>query len=446
MASVTAPAPAAHVQGSRPRASRPLGPPARPPGDLPVHPLHGPVPDHVDREHGARPAEPVAARRPQPHPARGVARRLPSGDRRSPPSNPVDFVTLAFNSFKIASLTSLFSILIGVSAAYAFSRFKFAFRAFLMILILGVLMLPAVATLAPLFVFLNGIRVDFTGIPILGPLLGNFNLRNSLLGVMLAITSGLLPFAIWNLKGYLDTIPQELEEAAAVDGASRNATFFKIILPLATPALAVTGFLGFIGGWTEFYFSWMFLTKPSDFTLAMALYSMVGQLRADDAVVAVRGVRDPGRDPAGGRLLLRPEVHRVRPRDRRREGLSRHSPGHGTAPPRRGAVRPPPIVSVDTPAWVRDAVFYQVFPDRFAAPRARRAGAARAVGRAAHRARLQGRRPPRHRRATAVPRRPRRHGALPDPDLHVRVEPPLPHGRLLLGRSAPRRERRRCTS
>jgi arabinogalactan oligomer/maltooligosaccharide transport system permease protein len=195
---------------------------------------------------------------------------------RKPTSNPVDFVTLAFNSFKIASITSLFSILIGVSAAYAFSRFKFAFRAFLMILILGVLMLPAVATLAPLFVFLNGIKVDFTGVPILGPLLGNFNLRNSQLGVMLAITSGLLPFAIWNLKGYLDTIPQELEEAAAVDGASRNATFFKIILPLATPALAVTGFLGFIGGWTEFYFSWMFLTKPQDFTLAMALYSMVG--------------------------------------------------------------------------------------------------------------------------------------------------------------------------
>jgi arabinogalactan oligomer/maltooligosaccharide transport system permease protein len=196
---------------------------------------------------------------------------------RKPTSNPVDFITLAFNSFKIASLTSLFSIAIGVSAAYAFSRFNFRFRSVLMIAILGVLMLPAVATLAPLFVFLNRITVDFTGVPILGDLLGEFNLRNSQLGVMLAITSGLLPFSIWNLKGYLDTIPKELEEAAAVDGAGRNQTFIKIILPLATPALAVTAFLGFIGGWTEFYFSWMFLTKPSDFTLSMALYSMVGQ-------------------------------------------------------------------------------------------------------------------------------------------------------------------------
>jgi len=108
-------------------------------------------------------------------------------------------------------------------------------------------------------------------------LLGAFNLRASLLGVGLAIISGLLPFAIWNLKGYLDTIPRDLEEAAWVDGAGPNQTFVKIILPLALPALAVTGFLGFVSGWTEFYFSWMFLTKVEDQTLAMALYAMQGE-------------------------------------------------------------------------------------------------------------------------------------------------------------------------
>jgi arabinogalactan oligomer/maltooligosaccharide transport system permease protein len=106
---------------------------------------------------------------------------------------------------------------------------------------------------------------------------GGFNLRNSIPGVSLAVISGALPFAIWNLKGYLDTIPKELEEAAAVDGATRNQTFLRIILPLATPALAVTAFLGFLVGWTEFYFSWMFLTEPKDFTLGMALNGMVGQ-------------------------------------------------------------------------------------------------------------------------------------------------------------------------
>jgi arabinogalactan oligomer/maltooligosaccharide transport system permease protein len=187
-----------------------------------------------------------------------------------PTNNPIGFLDLALNSFKIAAGTSLISVAIGVSAAYAFSRMRFRLREVLMVAVLGVLMLPAVATLAPLFVMLNQIQVTL-------PILGEFNLRNSLLGVGMAIVSGLLPFAIWNLKGYLDTIPRELEEAAAVDGATTNQSFVKIILPLAMPALAVTAFLGFIGGWTEFYFSWQFLNKAEDQTLAMALYSMQGQ-------------------------------------------------------------------------------------------------------------------------------------------------------------------------
>jgi len=197
---------------------------------------------------------------------------------KQPTNNPIDFIGLALNSVKIALGSSIFSVLIGVSAAYAFSRLRFRGREVLMIVILAVLMLPAVATLTPLFVFLNQIRLD--QVPLLGPVVkgvfGSFNLRDSILGVTLAVISGLLPFAIWNLKGYLDTIPRELEEAAAVDGATTNQTFFKIVLPLAMPALAVTAFLGFVSGWTEFYFSWMFLTKSSDETLAMALYSMQG--------------------------------------------------------------------------------------------------------------------------------------------------------------------------
>jgi len=187
-----------------------------------------------------------------------------------PTNNPISFFELALNSLKIAVGTSLISVLIGVSAAYAFARFGFVGREALMLMILAVLMLPPVATLTPLFVMLNQVQISL-------PLLGAFNLRNSILGVGLAVVSGLLPFAIWNLKGYLDTIPRDLEEAAWVDGASANQTFTKIILPLALPALAVTAFLGFIAGWTEFYFSWMFLNKVTDQTLAMALYAMQGQ-------------------------------------------------------------------------------------------------------------------------------------------------------------------------
>jgi arabinogalactan oligomer/maltooligosaccharide transport system permease protein len=182
-----------------------------------------------------------------------------------PTSNDISFLQLALNSLFVASGTAIISVLIGVTAAYAFSRMDFRGREVLMIAILGVLMLPAVATIAPLFVLLTRITI------------GDFTLGRSLAGVMVAVISGALPFAIWNLKGYLDTIPRELEEAASVDGATRNQSFFRIILPLAIPALAVTAFLGFIAGWTEYYFTVIFISDVDQQTLAYALNLLVGQ-------------------------------------------------------------------------------------------------------------------------------------------------------------------------
>ena len=186
-----------------------------------------------------------------------------------PTANPVTFAELFRNSLMLATGTALFSVLIGVSAAYVFSRFEFRGRRILMLAVITVLMLPSIATLAPLFVMLNKVTI------------GDFNLRNSLYGVGLAMLSGMLPFSIWNLKGYLDTIPRDLAQAARIDGASYNQTFLYIIIPLATPALAVTFFLGFLTGWTEFVLSWQFLTDPQTFTLAMSLWNMVGQWSGD---------------------------------------------------------------------------------------------------------------------------------------------------------------------
>jgi arabinogalactan oligomer/maltooligosaccharide transport system permease protein len=187
-----------------------------------------------------------------------------------PTSNPISFLELAFNSLKVAVFTSAIAVGLGITAAYAFSRLKFRGRETLMIVILGVLMLPGVATLIPLYVFLNRIHIDIASF--------DFNLRASLLGCILAICSAQLPFAIWNLKGYLDTIPHDLEEAAYVDGATQNQTFRQIILPLATPAIAVTGFLGFLGGWSEYLTVYYFIGgNVPDWTLSIALNSMVGQ-------------------------------------------------------------------------------------------------------------------------------------------------------------------------
>ena len=187
-----------------------------------------------------------------------------------PTSNPINFLELAMNSLKIAIGSSIVAVGIGVTAAYAFSRLKFRGREALMIAVLGVLMLPAVATIIPLYIFLNQFKIDFMGL--------SFNLRASLLGASLAVISAQLPFAIWNLKGYLDTVPKDLEEAAAVDGATQNQIFRKIVLPLSAPAIAVTAFLGFLGGWTEYLTVYMFVgSNVPDWTLSIALNSMVGQ-------------------------------------------------------------------------------------------------------------------------------------------------------------------------
>src|SRR5258705_6159800 len=183
-----------------------------------------------------------------------------------PTLHPVSFIQLALNSLTLAVLISALSVGLGVMAAYAFSRMKFRGRQFMMLLILAVLMLPAVATVGSLYINLN--RISF----------GDFRLGGSLLGVALAVTSTQLPFAIWNMKGYLDTIPNELEEAAVLDGAPKFQTFVRGILPLATPVLAVTALFGFIAGWTEFLLAQVFVVQdPSQWTLAVALNALVGQ-------------------------------------------------------------------------------------------------------------------------------------------------------------------------
>jgi arabinogalactan oligomer / maltooligosaccharide transport system permease protein len=181
-----------------------------------------------------------------------------------PTLNPVSFLELARNSLEISLIVCLLTLTVGSLAAYAFSRMHFRGRQVLMLSVLAVLMLPAVATLAPLYVLLHNLN----------------NLQNSIPGVALAVSSGTLPFAIWNMKGFIDTIPTPLEEAAAVDGANKLQIFWFIVLPLARPVLAVTAFFGFLAGWTEFFFSWTFLTNPKDFTLSMALNGMVGQYGA----------------------------------------------------------------------------------------------------------------------------------------------------------------------
>lgn len=204
-----------------------------------------------------------------------------------PTANPVTFIELLRNSFFLSVGVGLAALLVAVSAAYAFSRFNFRMRQVLMVLVFVPLLMPAIGLSTPLYLLMNSFRIADCGggVIAVSPFLNcaaglgkvSFNLRDSLLGVGIAMISGALPFAVWNLKGYLDTIPKELEEAAMIDGADANQIFWQVILPLAMPQLAVTFFLGFIGHWQEFALPWLFLTQPKDYTLAMTLYNMTGQ-------------------------------------------------------------------------------------------------------------------------------------------------------------------------
>jgi arabinogalactan oligomer/maltooligosaccharide transport system permease protein len=170
------------------------------------------------------------------------------------------FGRLLWNSILLSAGTTVIGIVLGASAAYAFSRFHFPGRRAGLMSFLVLQMFPAVATVAPLYVLLSSLHI-----------------RTSLLGLAVAYAAGTLPFAIWNLKGYFDTVPKDLEEAALIDGCSQTSAFIRVILPLAAPAVAVTALFGFMTGWTEIVLAWTMLENPKTFTLAMALYGMVGQ-------------------------------------------------------------------------------------------------------------------------------------------------------------------------
>jgi arabinogalactan oligomer/maltooligosaccharide transport system permease protein len=180
-----------------------------------------------------------------------------------PSPNPVTFPELLRNSILVSAGTALGAVVIGTSAAYAFSRLKFPGREIGMLGFVLVLMIPPGGTLAPLFVLLNAI-----------------GLRTTLWGLAIAFTSTALPFAIWNMKGFIDSLPYDLEEAAQIDGCTRTQGVIKVILPLAVPGMAVTAMWGFLTGWSEFILSWTFLVDPKRFTLPMVLRGMTGEYAA----------------------------------------------------------------------------------------------------------------------------------------------------------------------
>ena len=163
-----------------------------------------------------------------------------------------------FNSLVISISTAVVGLVLSTSAAYALSRFEFVGKEAGMGAFLITQMFPGVVMLIPLYLLLD-----------------TLNLLDNLLGLVFVYATTSVPFSVWTLKGYFDTLPRELEEAAMMDGASRWQTFIQIVLPLATPALAVTGLFSFMTAWNEFILATTLVSRKEQYTLPIVLQRYV---------------------------------------------------------------------------------------------------------------------------------------------------------------------------
>lgn len=188
-----------------------------------------------------------------------------------------DFFLWIWNSASVVAVTSVISVILAAISAYAFSRFKFPGRSAGLVFLLTTQMIPAGMLLLPLFIMIAKLKMI-----------------NTSLGLIIAYAVTSVPLTIWTLKGYYDTIPVDLEEAALIDGASRLTVFTKIILPLSTPALAIAFLFSFMGGWSEYLVARVVLQKNEIFTWPLGIFTFAqqftvswGQFAAASVLIAI---------------------------------------------------------------------------------------------------------------------------------------------------------------
>lgn len=173
-----------------------------------------------------------------------------------------DFTLWLWNSLIITLATAAVGVIVAATSAYAFSRWNFPGKTTGMIALLATQMIPGAMLMVPLYIL--GIRLG---------------LVNSWRGIVIAYSVSSVPFSIWILKGYYDTIPYELEQAAMIDGASRLGAFYRIILPLSAPALAIAFLFNFTQAWNEFILARIFLQRPELATWPLGLNRMIVQFQ-----------------------------------------------------------------------------------------------------------------------------------------------------------------------
>lgn len=171
-----------------------------------------------------------------------------------------NFKQWALNSVVISLLTTVFSMVIATLGGYGLSRFRFRGRNTLSYVILTTQVLPGSLLIIPLYV-----------------IMGNMNILDTRIGLVMAYATFSVPFCTWMMKGFFDSIPISLEEAARVDGAGRFRCFATVVLPLTIPGLVATGLFSFITGWNEYLFASTFMKTYENWTLPMGIASFQGQ-------------------------------------------------------------------------------------------------------------------------------------------------------------------------
>jgi len=177
------------------------------------------------------------------------------------------------NSLIVALVTVSLSMIVGVLGAYAFARLRFRFRRAVLFLFLGTYMLPQIALLIPLYLIMSAL-----------------GLLDSKVGLIIVDMSLVVPFVLWMLSNYFATIPEELEEAARVDGTTRIGALFRVILPAAMPGLFSTAMFALLLAWDEFMYALIFTSSDRSKTLPVAISEFAGKYTTDFGLVAAGGL------------------------------------------------------------------------------------------------------------------------------------------------------------
>lgn len=181
-------------------------------------------------------------------------------------------VTL-LNSFKVASVVTFVCLLVGGLAAYALVRIAFRYNRTILVGILGTRMIPEISLVIPLFVLAS--RLSLIDKPQV---------------LMITYLTFALPFAIWLMASFFQSIPVELEDAARIDGCSRLQILYKIILPISAPGLVSTGLFVFLLAWDEFFYALIFTSTLASKTAPVAIAEFVGRYVTDISAMMAGGV------------------------------------------------------------------------------------------------------------------------------------------------------------